>query len=144
MVLPVAIAVGATALSIREQRRAQEEQRRAARAQRRIADAQAARQRSQAAREALIARASAENVSAATGGGGSRLAGASSSIAAQLGSNLGFSFQTQALSNSASRALQRSADAQTRASIFRSIGSTAFNFVPPGQLNFGNSSQGTT
>lgn len=136
--------IGGQVASIGEQQEAQAQQRRAARAQRRIADIQAARQRSEAVREATIARGRVENVSAAAGGTSSRAAGASSSLGSQLGSNLGFSFQTQAISSQASSALQRAADAQTRSSIFSSISNVGMSlYTNAGRTGTPASSQGS-
>lgn len=138
MSLTAAIAVGSALYGLKQQRDSQNEQRKARRAHKRIANIQAAKQRSEAVREAIAKRGSIENLSAASGGGGSRTSGALSSLSSQLGSNLGFSQQTQFLSGKASDALQRSSDLQTRASIFQSIGNQAFALTPESVFDFGN------
>ena len=138
--------IGSAVGGISQQQEAQSQQAKATRAQKRIADLQAARQRTQQVRSAIVQQGTIENVSAATGTGSSRAAGASASLSAQLASNLAFSAQTEVFSGQASSALQRSANAATESAIFNTLASTAFSIA--GGARFGSpaaatSSQGT-
>ena len=100
----------------------------AADAQKKAQDAQAKqsqleahRARIQAVREARIKRASILAADADMGGATSGIAGGVSSIASQLGSNIGFQNQREQAANSVSMFNQQAIDANNSASIFNTI-----------------------
>ena len=111
-----------TGASVIEQRKSGRRQERSQKIAQRKADVESARGRRQQIREARIRRADILQASASTGAAGSSAeTGAIGSLQSQLGTNLGASFQTQALSQSQSRANIGAAKASTRAGIFGSV-----------------------
>jgi hypothetical protein len=94
-------------------------------AQGRASAVEEARKRTLAVREARIKRAMIENSATTQGVGGSGLSGGTSSVASQMGSNIGYSNQMQSFGAQASAANQRAADAGASASMWQGIGSLA-------------------
>jgi hypothetical protein len=117
MAAVTAIAIAGLAISAAGTFASIQAQKKAGKAQRKLAEAGSRRDRRRAIREARIARATTLNVGAQVGAGdSSSVAGGISSTGAQLGSNLGFSTNTQALGNRISKLNQK-------ASMFSGIGS---------------------
>jgi len=83
------------AVGLQQGHQAQKQQKQAAKEQRSIGRLEARKNRIQRMREANIARGEAENRAFTSGGQGSALAGAQSSIGTQLGASLGFSQSVQ-------------------------------------------------
>lgn len=130
MAIVAAIAtVGATAASVRQQKKA-------SRAQQRQQELQTRRSQRQSVREAQIRRAQAQAQAQALGaGGGSAVAGGLSSISSQLGGGLGFAGQMSGLSKQISVASQKAQTAGAIAGLsgqaFSSLG--GFGTIFPGE-----------
>lgn len=99
-------------------------QRQAEAAKARISERENARQRIQQAREARIRAASiqASTSAAGVGAGTSGVAGSVASVGSQTGSNIGFINQQETFAGEASSALQRAADATSRAGVAQAEG----------------------
>lgn len=137
-----AIAAVATVYSVDQQRKAQKAQRKSEKLQQRRADAQAARDRRSTIRQARVRRAQILNESAQTGAAGSSSeSGAIGSLQGQLGSQLGASFQNQALSGQISRQNIKASRYGGNASMGMSVAGLATNFITP---NFQTSAPKTT
>ena len=120
------IAVGLTAASYSQQRKAAKEQAKANRAQQRQAELANARERRTAVRNARVARASSEQQASMTGmNGGSAAELAVGNIQNQLGENLSFLDQQQSLANEAGAANQKAADYASRAQGYADLASLA-------------------
>lgn len=120
------IAVGLTAASYSQQRKAAKETAKANRAQQRQAELANARERRNAVRSARVARGSSEAQASLTGmSGGSAAELAVSNIQNQLGENLNFLDNQQALADEAGRANQKAADYSSRAQGYADLASLA-------------------
>lgn len=129
MAITAGISLVASAVQTRKQAKAQ---RKSSKAAQRSADIQASRERREAIRQARVRRADLLTQSANTGAAGSSSeAGAIGALQGQLGSNIGTSFQTQALSAEQSSANRASVKAGTQASMFGTVGSFATGFIKP-------------
>ncbi len=127
MVAAVAGAVGIFSAN-RNARKARSAQKRATRIQGKRADLENARQRRQQVAQArrLRAQATAEGVGSGLGTGGtSTVAGVQSSIGTQAATNVAFLDQLQGLDKQRFAALDKAADAGTRASTFQALGRLA-------------------
>lgn len=113
--------------SLYEQDRARSDQKKANKEKRAVARAQALRERQQQIRQARIARAQAVNQAYTSGGQGSILSGAKSSIGSQLGGNLAFNQGTLQRSENAAMYSQRAANHMFASSAF---GTAASLFAP--------------
>jgi len=123
--LAAGAAVVGTVMSYNAQKDQAKAQKESIAAQGRAAAVEEARKRTQAVREARIKRAMIENAATTQGVGGSGLSGGTSSVASQMGANIGYSNQMQSFGAQASAANQRAADAGASASMWQGIGSLA-------------------
>lgn len=123
----LAVAIGATATSYSQSRKAASAARQQSQIQQRMADMKAARERRDAVRQARIARAEIEQLGASTGtSGSSGVAGGVGSVQSQLGYNLSFLDNMQSMSGQASIFAQKQITAETNAQTASSIASTAW------------------
>lgn len=127
----LALSLIGTGLSYMQQRKAQSAQEEAATQQNNLADLENRRARVQAVREARIKRQQMIAAAGATGSlGSSGLSGGTSSLASQLGSNVGFANQRQAISTNVTNLENKATRAQNQAGIYSSIsniGNTIFS-----------------
>lgn len=120
------IAVGLTAASYSQQRKASKAQARANAAEQRRADIANARERRAAVRNARVARASVESQGALTGlNGSSSVAASVSNIASETNSNISFLDQNLQLNAEASKANQDAADYASRAQGYADLAALA-------------------
>ena len=118
----LAIAAGGAVMSIKAQQEAASQQKK-------LNNVNARRDRRRAIRESRMARAQVLNTGAQVGAGeSSAVSGGVSSVGAQMGSNLGFSTQTQALGNNITNANARDSMFQGISSIGSSIFSASGGF----------------
>lgn len=119
----LAVSLIGTGLSYMQQRKAQKAQEEAAQQQNNLADLENRKARIQAVREARIKR---QQMIAAAGATGSMessgLAGGTSSLASQLGSNVGFANQRQAISTNVMNLTNKATKAENQAGIYSAIG----------------------
>lgn len=125
MAVATAIAVAGLVLTAVGTFQSIQSQKKAAKKQDKLNALQAQRERRQAIREARIERAQVLNSGIQVGAGeSSAVSGGISSVASQLGSNLGFSNQTEKLGKAINRDLRRASNFQGLAS----FGQQAFSF----------------
>lgn len=122
----IAVAVGSTAASIQQSRKAGKAAEQQARAEQRRAEIQNVRSTRQAIREARLAQGSLVSQGALSGTmGSSGLAGGLSSVSAQLGGNLNYIASIAEENTNIFNATIAGARAATNASIFGQVGSLA-------------------
>lgn len=105
------LAAAGTTATVVAQRQQAVAQKKSASEQKRAAALSASRQRRQQIRQARIARGQTLNVAGQTGAEGSGLQGGLSSLGAQVGSNLGFSTQTEGIGRNIARFGRQAASA---------------------------------
>lgn len=123
------ISVTTAAASIDQQKKSAKNQKKANEERSAAARAGAVRERQQQIRQARIARAEAVNQAYTSGGQGSTLSGATSSIQSQLGANLGFSSGTMRRSENAAGFDARATDYATRANAYGTVSSVAGSYA---------------
>lgn len=134
LIVPIAMmaisAIG-TGVSIAQQSKAAEAQKEAAQQENNLASLENRKARIKAVREARIARAQTIAQGEASGAlGSSGVAGGTSSIQSQLGSNIGFANQREAFSQNIAGLQNKAISAQNKANTFGTIGQfagTVFN-----------------
>lgn len=128
--------IASTGFSIYSQSRANQNQESAQKAQQEQQELAAQRERVRAIRQTRIQRAAAVNAASQVGAQDSSSFDALGSLTTQLGSNLGYSTQQEALSGFASSRLQRAANFNERAAVFNGVTNLSnFVFNQVGGLN---------
>ena len=115
----------AAVISVAQSAKQRKEASKARREQRAVNRAQALRQRQQQIREARVKRAQAVNQAFISGGEGSTLSGATSSVGSQLGGNLGFNQSTLRRSERAAGFQDKADLAGFRSQAFASLSTTS-------------------
>lgn len=124
-----AVSAATAVVGLVQGQKASEAQKKAQEAQGKMAAMEAHRARIQAVREARIKRAQVLASDADMGGTTSGIAGGVSSVASQLGSNIGFQSGKEQLANQASIFNQQAIDANSSASIFNTVAGVSSKMV---------------
>jgi len=136
LAITAAATVASTVMSAKASRDQAKAQKASMQAQSRAAGAEAQRARIQAVREARIQRAMMESAAGKAGIGfqSSGVVGAASSVASQLGTNIGNQNVQRGFADMASAANQRAADAAARGAQWQAVGSIAGGMADWGKI----------